>query len=123
MDADFLEMKDLTKHDEYSIRESNMTMQVYKEELYHDGGGKSYNFKTEQDKIVRLVNDLNNSVKKYRLFVNWLSKCGFIDKHVLDTFNDIMAYDNPILRIIDKKTHNGDVSIAVYETLKENGYL
>lgn len=122
MDADFLEMKDLVKHDEYRVSENNMKIQVYKEELYHSSG-KSYNFKEEQDKIVRLVNDLNNSVKKYRLLIYWLSKCGFIDKHVLDTFDDIMAYDNPILRIIDNKTHNGNMSIAVYETLKENGYL
>ena len=122
MDADFLEMKDLVKHDEYSVRESSMTIQVYKKVLYHNSG-KSYNFKTEQDNIVRLVNDLNNSVKEYRLFIHWLSKCGFIDEHIQKTFYDIMAYDNPILRIIDKKTRDGNMSIAVYETLKENGYL
>lgn len=118
MNSEFLDMRDFVKHDEFSVNESCFTSDIYREQLHHEDG-RNLNFKTEQQKICDLVNKLNNTAKEYELFIYWLKLNGFISDAILDTFQNILEYDNPMLRLINKKLKDTNKALDVYKALQK----
>lgn len=118
MNSEFLDMRDFVKHDEFSVNESTFTSDIYREQLHRENG-RNLNFKTEQQKICDLVNKLNNTAKEYELFIYWLKLNGFINDAILDTFQNILEYDNPMLRLINKKLKDTNKALDVYTALQK----
>jgi len=118
MNSEFLDMRDFVKHDEFSVNESSVTSEIYKEQLHRENG-RNLNFKKQQQDICDFVNKLNNTVKEYELFIYWLKLNGFIDDAILDTFQNILEYDNPMLRLINKELKDIDKTLDVYTALQK----
>ena len=64
-------------------------------------------------------NKLNNTVKEYELFIYWLKLNGFINDAILDTFQNILEYDNPMLRLINKELRDTGKALDVYTALQK----
>ena len=118
MDGKFLKMRKVVKQDEYSINKSDLAQHIWQEQL-HNQNGRNLNFKEQQQEICDLVNNLNNKVKEYDLFIYWLRINGFVTDTILDTFQNILAYDNPMLRLIDKEIRNEEKALDIYRALQQ----
>ena len=128
MNDEILKMLEEYRKDDYRIRESSSTMSVYKKELCLKEGWERYNFHDDQEQILKLVNGLHNKVKEYDIFITWLLNSGIIDENVLDVFQDILKYDNPIVKMIHKSIGwNGrghyEYSNQIYKDLVDNGII
>ena len=128
MNDEILKMLEEYRKDDYHIRESSSTMSVYKKELCLKEGWESYNFHDDQEQILKLVNGLHNKVKEYDIFITWLLNSGIIDENVLDVFQDILRYDNPIVKMIHKSIGWGgrghyEYSNQIYKDLVDNGII
>lgn len=124
MSKKLLEFKQYVMENDYKNRINEHEI-IYKEELYHKHLWHSYNYKTKQEEICKLVNELNNRSKEYDFFINWLMECGFIDEHVLKTFQKILNTTNPIINMIEKSSslsYSQD-AIDIYDTLRDAGFL
>ena len=118
MNKEFLDMRDFVKHNEFSVNENTTGVAVYREQLHRENG-RNLNFKTQQQDICDFVNKLNNTVKEYELFIYWLKLNGFINDAILDTFQNILEYDNPMLRLINKELRDTGKALDVYTALQK----
>lgn len=128
MNDEILKMLEEYRKDDYHIRESSSTMSVYKKELCLKEGWERYNFHDDQEQILKLVNGLHNKVKEYDIFIIWLLNSGIIDENVLDVFQDILKYDNPIVKMIHKSIGlsgrgHYEYSNQIYKDLVDNGII
>lgn len=127
MSKRLLEFRQSVIKDEYKNRKNTHSMSVYKDELYHEKGTwKAYNYHDDQDDICSLVNTLNNKAKEYDFFIHWLKECGFIDEHVLKTFQKILNTTNPIINMIEESSarySSSEDAIDIYDALRDAGFL
>lgn len=127
MSKRLLEFRQSVIEDEYKNRKNTHSMSVYKDELYHEKGTwKAYNYHDDQDDICSLVNILNNKAKEYDFFIHWLKECGFIDEHVLKTFQKILNTTNPIINMIEESSarySSSEDAIDIYDALRDAGFL
>lgn len=126
MSKKLLEFRQYVIEDDYKNRKNTQSMSVYKDELYNEDTWKIYNYHDNQDDICNLVNTLNNKAKEYDFFVYWLEECGFIDEHVLKTFQKILNTTNPIINMIEESsTHyaSSQDAIGIYDALRDAGFL
>lgn len=120
-----IEYKEYVKTNDYTNSERNMEP-IYKEVIVNKDSLVSYNYKTEQDQILNLVNALNNRSKEYDFFVYWLKECGFINEHIEKTFKELMNTTDPIIKIISDEVEGylpEKATAKIYTKLKDLGFL
>lgn len=126
MSKKLLEFRQYVIKDEYKNRKNTQSMCTYNDELYHEYTWEKYNYHDDQDDICSLVNTLNNKTKEYKFFVHWLKECGFIDEHVLKTFQKILNTTNPIVNMIEgasTRHPSPQNAIDIYDVLRDAGFL
>lgn len=126
MSKKLLEFRQYVIEDDYKNRKNTQSMSVWEDELYNKDIWKTYNYHDDQDDICSLVNTLNNKAKEYDFFIYWLKECGFIDEHVLKTFQKILNTTNPIINMIEESSARYSSSkdaIDIYDALRDAGFL
>lgn len=126
MSKKLLEFRQYVIEDDYKNRKNTQSMSVWEDELYNKDIWKFYNYHDDQDDICSLVNTLNNKAKEYDFFIHWLKECGFIDEHVLKTFQKILNTTNPIINMIEESSARYSSSkdaIDIYDALRDAGFL
>ena len=122
MNNELNKLKEDYKKERYDVRENSWEL-VYKKGLYDKKSNKSYNFKTQQEKIADLVNELNKICIEYAIFYKWLLANDLIQQHTIDTFYDYLHENNQVINQISKNTSNYEDAKKIYHKLKEMGYL
>lgn len=100
----------------YIVKKNSWEL-VYKEALYDSITGKSYNFKTEQEKIAQLVNQLSKQATEYEIFQEWLIKSGIIAENVPEIFHNALKYENEYVKEIDGIINDEKKAKEVYDKL------
>ncbi len=122
MNNELAQLKKDYRETRYDVRENDWDI-VYKEALFDRKKFRSYNFKKEQQKIADLVNKQNKICIEYAIFYKWLLANDLIQQHTIDTFYDYLHENNQVIEQIRKYARDYEDAKAIYEKLKEMGYL
>ena len=122
MNSELKKLKEDYGKTRYDVRENNWEI-VYKEALFDRKNARSYNFKNQQQDIADLVNKQNKICIEYAIFYKWLLANDLIQQHTTDTFYDYLHENNQVIEQIRKYARDYEDAKAIYEKLKEMGYL